>query len=111
MSAQAVGLWGLDSGRLVLVTSTGQTCYIDRRQVIGALRDAGLLPPSFVGLLDEVGVQVSSEQIEALRDEAGAAGDREQVELCDRALAGDSGAWSECAQVIEDARGRDPQNL
>ena len=42
--------------------------------------------------------------VRALRSEAGAAGDQEQVELCDRALAGDDAARAECAAVIADAR-------
>lgn len=47
--------------------------------------------------------QVSDDQIRQLRTEAGAAGDREQVALCDRALAGDAAARAECAEVIGDA--------
>lgn len=44
------------------------------------------------------------DDIRALRDEAGTAGDLEQVSLCDRALAGDDDAWAECARVITEAR-------
>lgn len=47
---------------------------------------------------------VTTEQIAALRDEAGAAGDLEQVELCERALAGEERAALECRRVILDAR-------
>ena len=46
----------------------------------------------------------TTEQIEALRSEAGAAGDREQVQVCDRALAGDEVAIAECARVIRAAQ-------
>jgi hypothetical protein len=60
---------------------------IDRRAEAGTIRDG-----------------VTTEQIEALRSEAGAAGDREQVTVCDRALAGDEAAIRECARVIRAAR-------
>lgn len=43
---------------------------------------------------------ITTEQIEALRTEAGAAGDSKQVELCTRALDGDADARRECATVI-----------
>jgi len=46
---------------------------------------------------------ITDEQIEALRDEAGSAGDNAQVALCDRALDGDDEARAECARVIADA--------
>lgn len=45
----------------------------------------------------------TAEQIKALRDEAGAAGDEEMVSVCDRALAGDAPAIAECARVIATA--------
>jgi hypothetical protein len=38
--------------------------------------------------------------LEELRQAAGEAGDREQVELCNAALAGDREALDECARVI-----------
>jgi hypothetical protein len=43
------------------------------------------------------------ERIEALRDEAGQAGDLAQVALCNRALEGDQDARVECARVIDNA--------
>jgi hypothetical protein len=43
---------------------------------------------------------VTDAQTEALRTEAGAVGDLEQVAICDRALAGDEEARAECADVI-----------
>jgi len=47
---------------------------------------------------------ITDEQIEALRTEAGAAGDLDQVAICDRALLeGDAEARAECARVIADA--------
>ncbi|HET9554378.1 MAG TPA: hypothetical protein VFP50_15555 [Anaeromyxobacteraceae bacterium] len=49
------------------------------------------------------GTTATDEQIQALRAEAGAAGDLAQVELCDRALAGDASARVRCARVIADA--------
>jgi hypothetical protein len=48
---------------------------------------------------------VTNTQIRALRDEAAAAGDMAQVELCDRALAGDKDDASEVRGAIEDAPG------
>lgn len=46
---------------------------------------------------------ITTDQIEQLRTEAGAAGDSDQVAICDRALAGDREAVAECARVISDA--------
>lgn len=62
---------------------------------------------SYGGLsVDEVlASRVTSEQIEALRSEAGSAGDLAQVVICDRALDGDFGARAECARVIAAANG------
>jgi len=48
--------------------------------------------------------EMSNEQIKALRKEAGAAGDYEMVEVCDRALAGDDAAIAECEKIIADAK-------
>ena len=48
-------------------------------------------------------ISISDEELEQLRIEAGAAGDEEQVELCDRALDGDRWALAKCAVVIFDA--------
>ena len=42
----------------------------------------------------------TTERIEQLRAEAMQAGDREQVALCDRALAGDVEARAECVRVM-----------
>jgi hypothetical protein len=49
---------------------------------------------------------VSDEQIRALRDEAGSAGDLEQVRVCIRALGGSARARRECAKVIAYAQMR-----
>jgi hypothetical protein len=46
-------------------------------------------------------------EIEALRYEAGCAGDTEQVAICDRALQGNDAARAECARVIADAQAMD----
>lgn len=46
---------------------------------------------------------ITDEQIETLATEAGAAGDSEQVAICERALAGDDSARVECVRVIRDA--------
>ena len=43
---------------------------------------------------------IDDDQIRTLRTEAGAAGDREQVEICARALDGDAEAIEECCRVI-----------
>lgn len=42
--------------------------------------------------------------IEELLREAAAAGDLDQVDICERALDGDPQAWAECARVIDAAR-------
>jgi hypothetical protein len=46
---------------------------------------------------------ITDTQIHALRTEAAAAGDLDQVTICDRALEGDIAARIECARVIADA--------
>lgn len=46
---------------------------------------------------------ITTAQIKALSDEAGQAGDLEQVAVCAKALEGDSAARAECARVISDA--------
>ncbi len=48
-------------------------------------------------------MSVTSSQIRTLRDEAGTAGDLEQVEICTKALNGDEEAWDECERVINEA--------
>lgn len=50
--------------------------------------------------------EITKAQIEKLSDEAGEAGDLEQVAICDKALEGDAAAVAECARVIADAAGR-----
>lgn len=52
----------------------------------------------------EVYSTIDDSDIEALRQEAGQAGDAEQVTLCDMALAGDDEARAECERVIRQAR-------
>jgi len=47
--------------------------------------------------------QISDSDIRELRGEAGVAGDRKMVVLCDRALDGDESARIVCEQVIRDA--------
>lgn len=54
--------------------------------------------------LDKEATMVTDEQIEALRSEAGVAGDLAQVAVCDRALDGDEAARRECQRVIDEAR-------
>ncbi len=51
--------------------------------------------------------ETTTEQIEALRSEAGTAGDRKMVAICDRALAGDETAIAECARAIAAARAQE----
>lgn len=46
--------------------------------------------------------KITSKQIEALRTEAGHAGDDAQIDLCNRALAGDDEARAACAAAIDD---------
>ena len=47
---------------------------------------------------------LTTDQIEALRQEAGLAGDSAQVEICERALNCSRPALRECARVIGAAR-------
>ena len=49
-------------------------------------------------------IDITDDQIEALRIEAGQAGDATQVAICQRALDGDAAARAECARVIADAQ-------
>lgn len=46
--------------------------------------------------------EITDEDIRGLRTGAGAAGDLEQVALCDRALGGDTAAREACAEAIAD---------
>ena len=46
-----------------------------------------------------------NDRVYALRDEAMAAGDVEQVALCDAALRGDDAAYARCIDALEDADG------
>jgi hypothetical protein len=50
--------------------------------------------------------EISDEQIRALRDDAGSAGDLKQVKVCDRALGGSARARRECAEVMAYAQMR-----
>ena len=52
---------------------------------------------------------ITDEQIERLSDEAKAAGDSVQVDICERALSGDDEARGDCAEVINDARAMDDE--
>jgi hypothetical protein len=45
-------------------------------------------------------------QVEALRQEAGAAGDAETVQVCDRALAGSARAMRACERIIRAEKAR-----
>ena len=52
-------------------------------------------------------------RISTLRDEAGAAGDLEQVAICTRALEGDTMAWDACMDILDAIdleRDQDPSN-
>jgi hypothetical protein len=53
---------------------------------------------------------ITDDQVRALRDDAGRAGDLEQVMVCDRALAGSAQARRECAEVIAYAQMRAAEN-
>lgn len=48
-------------------------------------------------------MEITTKQIEALMNEAGAAGDSEMYAICERALQGDAEAIKECAEVIAQA--------
>ena len=48
--------------------------------------------------------EVTDEHVAALRAEAGAAGDFEQVRICEAALTGDKDARAECERIIRGVR-------
>lgn len=50
------------------------------------------------------GSEITMDDVQALKDEAEAAGDELQVALCTHALAGDSAAWERCEDTIRAAR-------
>jgi len=52
---------------------------------------------------------ITDEQLQALRSEAAAHGDEEQVAVCARAMAGDVEALDECARVIAEAAAQDDE--
>ena len=49
-------------------------------------------------------IEVTTERIEALQSEAGAAGDSETVDACARALAGDKEARAECERILQEVQ-------
>ena len=49
-------------------------------------------------------IDITDDQIDALRTEAGQVGDAAQVAICEQALDGDAAARAECARVIADAQ-------
>lgn len=55
------------------------------------------------GIDSEDGNALTTERVDALRREAGQAGDLRMVATCDDALAGDRAALAKCAAVIADA--------
>ena len=58
-----------------------------------------------------VRTDITDEQIEALRNEAGEAGDLAMIEICDHALAGDDDARATCAEVIADAQAKEDTDV
>ena len=54
---------------------------------------------------------ITDSQIRALRSEAGAAGDMDQVSLCDEALDGDEGAREKCADALKSVDDADTASL
>lgn len=52
-------------------------------------------------------IEITDEQIEALRDEAALHGDEEMRAIAERALAGDASERAECERVIRDVQSRD----
>jgi len=57
--------------------------------------------------LKESNMSITEKNIDALKNEAGEAGDVAMVKICDAALEGDSAAWGECARVISANRYED----
>lgn len=52
---------------------------------------------------DGTQIMITLDDISGLRDEAGSAGDLEQVRLCDLALAGSGRAYDKCCDAIRAA--------
>ena len=63
----------------------------------------GISRATVINITRERDMDITDEQIRALSDEAGQAGDLEQVAICERALNGDGAARAECGRVIADA--------
>jgi hypothetical protein len=57
-----------------------------------------------IGAVELHETDISGADIAALRQEAGQAGDFEQVALCDLALSGDADARAECERVIREVQ-------
>lgn len=49
-------------------------------------------------------MRITKDDIRQLRDEAGEAGDREMVKICNKALRGDKEAWAECEYALKMAK-------
>ncbi len=85
---------------------TGRVTEIEGDEVTVAW-DSGVSSTQHADVLRPEGtlvLYVSDEDIARLRTEAGAAGDEDQVALCDFALEGDDDARAECIEVIVSAR-------
>jgi len=97
--AEALGLdgwdlhvaWG-DPGRETITAQVYEDTF-----------DAADLPPAW-RRPSTTAENITHHQLAALRAEARQAGDREQVALCDRALAGDAAAIDACAEAIASAQ-------
>jgi len=86
------------SSQLARIDAYAGSAGIKRAEAIRQLAEIALLDAE-----SRVLPPVTDEQVSALRDEAGQAGDREQVAICDAALAGDASARATCADVIASA--------
>ena len=80
-------IWSWDADRLLVGSCAAELEIVTRTEWYGE---------------DEP--DITDEQIDDLRTEAGAHGDMKQVQICEGALKGDEDDRAECARVIAEAR-------
>lgn len=89
---------------IALIVSISAYRKKNARKRNGRRRNAAYTPVKRLRTTRDVLRQMTREDVKALRDESGAAGDLEMVKVCDRALRGSKAALRECAFVILNAQ-------
>lgn len=80
------------------------TTYANAERSVSRTQDSGQVLGCARGRMKATGETVTDEQIEALRTEAGEAGDDAMVATCTAALDGDTAARRTCERAIRAAR-------